>query len=269
MAARKPKTIGGRPAPRVVPKSKPAERSVSRASAARRTVAPRPVRELLREALAGLERKSTAHDRQNLARFGITARHAYGVSMANLKVQAKLMGRNHELALALWKTDRYEARMLATLVDDPAQVTRAQMDGWCRDFDNWAICDTACFCLFDRSPHAWEQVTAWSRNRDEFGKRAAFALLASLALHDKRSPDKPFLAGLRLIEAAAPDERNFVKKGVNWALRAVGLRNRALHAAALATARRLADSMNATSRWVGKGALRELSAAKKLRGLGS
>ncbi len=269
MAVRKAKPTGRKRVTSPTRKLAAASGSRNRAAVAPPVATPPPVKALLREALAGLERKSSAHDRQNLTRFGITARNAYGVSMANLKVLAKPLGRNHELALALWKTDRYEARMLATLVDHPAELTPAQMDDWRRDFDNWAICDTACFCLFDRSPHSWKKISAWSRSRNEFGKRAAFALLASLALHDKHSPDTPFLAGLRLIEAAATDERNFVKKGVNWALRAVGLRNAALHAASLAMARRLAAASDATARWVGKGALRELSAAKKLRGLGT
>ena len=248
--------------------AKPATRP-ARGRAPRRapsvTSGTRPVEDLFREALAGLERRSSAHDRANLARFGITAKGAYGVSMANLKLLAKQLGKNHDLAAALWKTDRYEARMLATLVDDPALVTVAQMDGWCRGFDNWGICDTACFCLFDRSPHAWGRVKPWSGLRGEYGRRAAFALLASLALHDKSAPDAPFRDGLRLVEGAATDERNFVKKGVLWALRAIGMRNAALHADAVHVARRLSTSSDATARWVGSTALRELTAAKVAR----
>ena len=124
--------------------------------------APDPVAEEVQAALLALERMSTKRDRDNLARFGITATRPFGVSMANLKVLAKRLGRNHELAAALWDTGRYEARMLATLVDDPARVTPAQMERWCRDFDNWGICDTACFVLFDRTPHAWAKVSEWS-----------------------------------------------------------------------------------------------------------
>ena len=143
-------------------------------------------------ALAWLEQKSTQRDRENLARFGITANKAFGVSMANIQVLAKRLGRNHELAAALWETGWYEARMLASFVDEPARVTPAQMDRWCRDFDNWGICDTLCFHLFDRTPHAWAKVAQWSGKRDEFVKRAAFALLASLAVHDKSAGDEPF-----------------------------------------------------------------------------
>ncbi len=123
--------------------------------------------------------------------------------------------------------------MLASFVDDPAQVTAAQMDRWCRDFDNWALCDALSFNLFDRTPHAWAKVTLWSTRRREFEKRTAFALLWSLTVHDKRAGDAPFLNGLALIERAAGDDRHFVKKAVNMALRAIGKRNPALQAAAL------------------------------------
>ena len=197
------------------------------------------IEEEAQTALSWLEQKSTRRDRENLVRFGITADKAFGVSMANIQVLAKQLGRSHELAAALWDTGWYEARMLTSFVDEPERVTSAQMDRWCRDFDNWGICDTLCFCLFDRTPHAWRKVTEWSDKRDEFVKRAAFALLASLAGHDKTSGDEPFREGLRLVERAATDERNFVKKGVSWALRMIGRRNAALNAEAVTVARRL------------------------------
>jgi 3-methyladenine DNA glycosylase AlkD len=219
------------------------------------------VAEDVQAALLALERMSTKRDRDNLVRFGITATRPFGVSMANLKILAKRLGRDHALAAGLWDTGRYEARMLATLVDDPALVTPAQMERWCRDFDNWGICDTACFVLFDRTPHAWAKVSEWSVRREEFVKRGAFALLACLALHDKHAGDEPFLEGLRLIEQGATDDRNFVKKGVSWAIRLVGRRNAALNAASIAVARRLADSESAAARWVGRDALKELTSA--------
>jgi 3-methyladenine DNA glycosylase AlkD len=219
----------------------------------------KPIHEEVQAALAALKQMSTQHDRENLERFGITANKAFGVSMANLKALAKRLGRNHDLAAALWETGWYEARMLTSFVDEPARVTPGQMDSWCRDFDNWGICDTLCFHLFDRTPHAWAKVAQWSDEREEFVKRGAFALLASLALHDKSTGDEPFVETLPLIERAATDERNFVKKGVSWALRAVGERNAALHAAAVALARRLAASPEATARWVGKDALKDLT----------
>ena len=194
-----------------------------------------------------------------MARYAIPSDHAIGVAMRDIKALGKTIGRHHDLAAALWKTGVYEARMLASFVDDPAQVTAAQMDRWCRDFDNWALCDALSFNLFDRTPHAWAKVTLWSTRRREFEKRTAFALLWSLTVHDKRAGDGPFLNGLALIERAAGDDRHFVKKAVNMALRAIGKRNPALRAAALETAGRLATSPLPAARWVGADAQRELS----------
>jgi len=209
--------------------------------------------------LAFLKRKGSKKNVDGMARYGIVANKVFGVSVGTLRAHAKKIGRSHELAAALWATGWYEARMLAAFVDDPARVTVAQMERWCRDFDNWAICDTICFHLFDHTPHAWTKVGAWAGRREEFVKRAAFALLASLSVHDKHAPDPLYVRGLTLIERAASDDRNFVKKAVNWALRSIGKRNAALHAAAVAASRRLADSANAAARWVGKDALRELT----------
>lgn len=209
--------------------------------------------------IAALERMGTRRDRDNLVRFGITANQAFGVSVANIQLLAKQVGRRHDLALALWETGWYEARMLTSFVDEPTRVTSAQMDRWCRDFDNWGICDTVCFHLFDRTPYAWGKVAAWHDKRGEFVRRAAFALLASLALHDKKAGDAAFVKGLRLVEITATDERNFVKKGVSWALRLIGRRNVALNARAVVLARTLAGSTDATARWIGKGALKELT----------
>jgi 3-methyladenine DNA glycosylase AlkD len=148
--------------------------------------------------------------------------------------------------------------MLSAFVDDPARLTAAQMDRRARDFDNWATCDHLCFHLFDRTPHAWRKIEQWSTRREEFVKRAAFALLASVARHDRAAPDAPFKRSLRLIARAAGDERNFVKKGVSWALRSVGERSAPLYEAALVTARRLAASPEPAARWVGKDAVRQL-----------
>ena len=213
------------------------------------------------ESLAWLERRGTKRNRDAMLRYGIIAPKAFGVSVGDIKQLSKRLGSDHELALALWDTGWYEARMLAPFVDEPEKVTAAQMNQWARDFDNWAVCDHACFHLFDRTPHAWRKIEQWSVRRDEFVKRAAFALLASVALHDKRAADEPFLDSLALIERAAPDERNFVKKGVSWALRLVGRRNRALNAASVETARRLIDSPHDAARWIGRDALRELTGA--------
>src|SRR5688500_1691221 len=194
-----------------------------------------------------------------MARYAIVAPKAFGVSVADIRQLARKMGRDHELAAALWETGWYEARMLTAFVDEPDRVTPAQMDRWARDFDNWAICDTLCFHLFDRTPNAWRKIEQWSTKRDEFVKRAAFALLASIALHDKEATDKPFLRSLKLIEQGATDERNFVKKGVSWALRSVGRRSMALNAASVALAKRLVESSESAPRWIGRDALRELT----------
>jgi len=202
-----------------------------------------------------------------MARYAIPSDNAFGVAMKDMKVLGKKFGRNHELAKALWETGVYEARMVCSFVADPALTTPAQMDRWCRDFDNWGICDTMCFNLFDRTPHAWAKVRQWSRKRNEFEKRTAFALLWSLSVHDKRATDEQFVQGLVLIERAAVDGRHFVKKAVNMALRAIGKRNIALNAEAVAVARRLADSPDAAARWVGKDALRELTSPAVTRRL--
>jgi len=228
--------------------------------------------ERVREALRWLERRGTKRVRDDmLTRYGITAPRAYGVSVGAIQQLAKRLGRDHELAAALWATGWYEARLLAAFVEEPARVTAGQMDRWAGDFDNWGVCDTLCFCLFDRTPHAWRKVERWSGRRDEFVKRASFALLASLALHDKETGDEPFLRSLALIERAASDERNFVKKGVSWALRAVGRRSPALNAAAVELARRLSEADEPAARWIGKDALRELTprGPRRARAVGS
>lgn len=193
-----------------------------------------------------------------MARFAIPSDRAYGVAMRDIRTLGKQLGRNHALALALWDTGVYEARMLAALTGDPEKLTPAQMDRWCSECDNWAHCDTLCFSLFDRSPYAWKKVAQWSRRKPEFEKRTAFALLWSLALHDKSAPDERFREGLALIERESTDDRNFVKKAVAMALGAIGTRRKTLRAAALATAQRLAASDDRTARFIGKDALRAL-----------
>ena len=214
-----------------------------------------PVATML-ESLAAL---ATPKDLANLQRFGITSANALGVSIANVQKLARAIGRDHATAAALWTSGVYEARLLAAYVDEPATVTVKQMDQWCGDFDSWGVCDTICFVLFDRTPHAWRCVDRWAGARPEFVRRAAFALLASLAVHDKVSGDELFAERLPLVEAGASDERDLVRKGVSWALRTTGRRNDALHGAALSVARRLAADADAGSRWVGKDAVRELT----------
>lgn len=209
-------------------------------------------------ALARLEMLGK-RDRADLARYGITAKKAFGASVGSIRAVAKKLGRDQALAAALWKTGWYEARMLTAFVGEPAALTPVQMDRWCHDFDSWALCDTLCFHLFDRTPHAWTKVDTWSRDRGEFVRRAAFALLASLALHDKKAADELFIKRLPLIERAAADDRNFVKKGVSWALRLIGRRNVVLNEAAVVVGRRLVDAEAPAARWVGRDATKELT----------
>jgi len=210
-------------------------------------------------ALAWLKKRGTKANRDGMARYAIVAPQVFGVPVADLRSLGRKLGVRHDLAEPLWESGWYEARMLVAFVADPDRVTPAQMDRWTRGFDNWAICDHLTFHLFDRTPHAWRKVDQWAAKDAEFVRRAAFALLAALALHDKDASDRAFLDRLPLVERAATDPRNFVKKGVNWALRSIGGRNVVLHAAALALAERLAGSKDASARWVGTDARRDLS----------
>lgn len=209
------------------------------------------------DVVARLRKLGSKSVRDGMLRFGIPNDNAFGVPVGKIQKLGKELGRDHELALALWETGFYEARMLAAFVDDPKLVTPAQMDHWCKDFDNWGIVDTVCFKLFDETPHAWKKVEQWSRRSNEFQRRAGYALLACLGVHDKLASNEKFIACLPLIENAATDERNFVKKGVSWALRVIGRRNAELNKAAKELAQRLADSPDPTSRWLGREALRE------------
>jgi 3-methyladenine DNA glycosylase AlkD len=209
------------------------------------------------QVLAWLERRGSKRNRDGMARYAIVAPKVFGVSVGTLRQLAKTIGTDRKLAAELWKSGWYEARMLAAFIDDPATLAPAEMDRRAKAFDNWAVCDTLCFHLFDKSPHAWKKIAQWRRRREEFVKRAACALLASVAQHDKSAPDVAFLESLAWIEGAADDDRNFVKKGVNWALRGIGERNRRLNAAAVKTAERLAASPLPSARWIGKDALRQ------------
>ena len=215
----------------------------------------------VRAVLATLERAGTKATRDGMARYGIVAPKAFGVTMARMKQIAKELGRDHALALKLWDTGWYEAQLVASMIGDPERLTAAEMERWSKDFDNWGVVDTACFFLFDQSPHAWRKVEQWGRKKDEFVRRAGFVLLACLALHDKQSADATFRKQLKLIEEFASDDRNFVKKGVSWALHAIGTRSAPLNEDAIALARKLSSSTDAAERWVGKDALRKLKSA--------
>jgi 3-methyladenine DNA glycosylase AlkD len=218
-------------------------------------------------ALRWLKDHSSKSVRDGMSRYAIPNEHALGVRMGDIQKLARQLGRDHALALALWKSGVYEAQMLAAYVDEPARVTPGQMDTQARAFDNWAICDTLCFALWVQTPHAFAKIRQWAASRHEFVKRASFALLASVALKNKDAPDKEFVRSLALIEKAATDDRNFVKKAVNWALRGIGSRNPALNQAALALAEKLARAEEPAPRWVGKDALRQLRSAATQRRL--
>jgi 3-methyladenine DNA glycosylase AlkD len=209
--------------------------------------------------LAWLERHGSRGTVEGMSRYGIRSPKAFGVSVSELRQKAKQLGKDHTLALALWDSGWYEARMLASFIADPDALTAREMDRWALDFDNWAITDTVCFSLFDQSPRAWSKVDQWTERSDEFIRRAGFALLASLALHDRNSPDAEFIERLDLIRKHAADDRNFVKKGVSWALHGIGCRSPSLNIEALKLATDLAESDDATERWVGKDALRKLT----------
>ncbi len=187
--------------------------------------------------MAWLEKHRSNRIRSEMGpRYGIHTEYAIGVRMADMIALARKIGRDHALAAQLWATGNYEARTVACMIDDPNRVTPAQMNRWCRDFDNWGICDTACFKLFDCAPKAWAMVRPWARKKPEFQRRAAFALLACLALHDRKATDQQFLDHLPLLAEAASDRRNFVRKGVEWARRAIARRSPALKAAVAALA---------------------------------
>lgn len=216
-------------------------------------------RTVVAEMVARLEQLGTSANREGMARYGITAKKVFGVSVADLRAMAKELGRDSRLARAFWKVGYHETRMLAAFVEDPAAVTSEGMESWALDFENWADCDTVCFHLFDKTALAWDKVHAWSVRPEELVKRAAFSLLASLALHDKKSPDGPFVEALDLVTRAAEDDRHLVKKAVSWALRGIGARSTSANLAALSVARKLASSSDRSSRWIGRDAVKGLT----------
>jgi 3-methyladenine DNA glycosylase AlkD len=194
-----------------------------------------------------------------MARFGIpTDRALGGTSLPQLRALAKREGRDHQLAEALWATGVHEARILATMVDEPSLVTEQQMDRWVLDFHSWDLCDQCTSNLFSYAAPAWRKAMEWSDWEETFVRRASFSLMAALSVHDKMAPDARFLALLPLIERAAPDERNFVRKAVNWALRQIGKRDVALNEEAIACALRIQAGGSKAGRWIAADALREL-----------
>ena len=212
------------------------------------------------ECIARLRASAAPGGKKGMARFGIRPEKALGVRIPVLRALAKEAGRDHALARDLWRSGIHEARILASMVDEPERVTPAQMDRWAREFDSWDVCDQCCMNLFDRTPHAWGKAVEWTGREEEFVKRAGLALMASLAWHRKDAPDADFAPFLAAAERAADDPRAYVKKGASWALRQMGKRSPALRGKAVASARRLASSGSPAARWVGRDVLRELEA---------
>jgi 3-methyladenine DNA glycosylase AlkD len=209
-----------------------------------------------------LRRTGSAKNRAGMARFGITSKKVFGVGVTPLRALARRIGKDHKLALELWSSGWLETRILAALIDDPHKVTSRQMDRWGRDFDNWAVCDTCCSVLFYKTPFAYAKVRVWGRREDEFVKRAGYALMAVLAVHDKSAPDSAFRSLFPLIKRGSTDNRNFVRKAVNWALRQIGKRNKALHKDALRLAVEILRIGTPSARWIARDAVRELSRKK-------
>jgi len=197
---------------------------------------------------------------EGMRRFGINidSHTGFGVALPALRKIAKEAGRDHALALELWDTGIHDARHIAGMVADPAKTTKREMERWVRDLNSWDICDGACFDLFRHTPYAYDKAHEWATRKREFERRAAFALMAGLAVSDKQAPDEKFLAFLPPIEAASGDDRNYVRKAVNWALRQVGKRNAALNRAAISSAERIAATGTRSGRWIAADALREL-----------
>jgi 3-methyladenine DNA glycosylase AlkD len=210
------------------------------------------------EVLSILRARGNPRNVEGMARFGITSAKAFGVSAPFIRTLAKKIGGDHELALKLWATGILEARAIAALIGDPRRVTKSLMNSWVKDFDNWAVCDCACGILFDKTPFAFEMAIRWTKQKEEFVRRAGFVMMASLAVHDKQASDKQFLRFLPIIQRGSDDERNFVKKAVNWALRQIGKRNSKLNAAAIRAAKEIRKTESSASRWIAADALREL-----------
>lgn len=203
-----------------------------------------------------------------MTRFGIRAKRVYGVSLPHLTRIARQAGKDHLLAQELWSSGAHEARLVDCFIENPAEVTSRQMDRWAGDFDNWAVCDGCCLHLFAKVPFAQEKAVVWCVRSREFVRRAGFALMAVLAVHDKNASDSLFLRWLRLIQNVSTDERKFVKKAVNWALRQIGKRNLRLNRAAIRTAKAIRNLDSVSARWIAADALRELmsdAVQKRLR----
>ncbi len=214
---------------------------------------------LYEEILKKLKSSSNPKNVEGMARFGINPNNTYGVSIPILRKLAKGIGRNHELAQQLWASKIHEARILAAMIDIPSEVTEKQMDSWAKDFDSWDVCDQVCMNLFDKTAFAYKKAVEWSSKKEEFVKRAGFAIMASLAVHDQNAKDADLIRFLPVIKRESIDERNFVKKAVNWALRQIGKRNLNLNKEAVKTSKEILKLDYKSTKWVASDAIKELT----------
>ena len=209
-----------------------------------------------------LKEKGSAKNVEGMSKFGMATDERLGVPVPEMRKIAKSIGKDHKLALKLWKTGVQEARIVAALIDVPEEVTEDQMEAWVVDFNSWDVCDQVCLNLFDKSKYAEQKIYEWSEREEEFVKRAAYALIAGLAWHDKEAADDQFIAYLPVIKSGASDERNFVKKAVSWALRHIGKRNSTLNKAAIKSAKEIQQIDSKAARWITSDVIRELESEK-------
>ena len=210
------------------------------------------------EIIDHLKQKADAKHHAGMLRFGIANEKALGVKIPEVRKLARLIKKDHDLAQQLWDTDIHEARILASMVDDPKLVTPQQIDAWTKDFKTWDICDQVCGNLFDRTPYAMDKAIEFSSHNEEFIKRAGFVLMAEYSMHNKKAPDDVFISFFPIIEREAWDERNFVKKAINWALRQIGKRNKTLLSLAIQCGERILAQDSKAAKWIANDALREL-----------
>jgi len=211
-----------------------------------------------KETIKAIKANANPKNVEGMARFGINPTNTYGVSIPLLRELAKKLRRNHGLAQQLWKSEIHEARLLAGFIDDPALVTETQLENWVKDFDSWDICDQVCSNLFDKTSFAWKKAADWPKREEEFVRRAGFVLMAALSVHEKKARDEAFLRFFPLIKKYSTDERNFVRKAVNWALRQIGKRNQNLNKKAIIFGNELLKINSKSARWIANDALREL-----------
>lgn len=214
------------------------------------------------EVISLLKSMEDQKNKEGMQRFGIRGKNILGISVYDIRRMAKTIGRNHPLALKLWSSGIHEARMLACFVGEPDKVTENLMENWVKDFDSWDIVDQCCANLFDKTPFVEKKIREWTKRKEEFVKRSGFVLMAAKSVHDKEAKDSEFEKYFPIIKRESTDERNFVKKAVNWALRQIGKRNLALNKKAIKVAKELAGSDSKSARWIAKDALRELTNEK-------